>query len=87
MFQLFSMHKASRKSDYHVAVLALILTPRTAPNMSVYGPDHHFLGLWLDVVRYYLTCLHPVVGVSSSVWWFEYGNWCLVLVPCYDGLS
>ena len=45
-------------------MLALILGPRTALNMSMYGPDHHFQGQRLDVVRCYL---HPVVGVSSSV--------------------
>ena len=27
----------------------LILSPRTVPNVSVYGLDHHFQGQWLDV--------------------------------------
>ena len=87
MVQPFWMHEASRKSDYYVAVLALILSPRTVPNMSVYGPDHHFQGQRLDVVRCYFTLLHPVVGVNSSAWWFKYGNWCFVLVPCNVGPS
>ena len=30
-------------------MLALILSPRTVPNVSVYGLDHHFQGQWLDV--------------------------------------
>ena len=81
------MHEASRKSDYYVAVLALILSPRTALNMSVYGPDDHLQGQRLEVVRCYLTFLHHMVGVNSSVWWFKYGNWCFVLVPCYVGPS
>ena len=68
-------------------MLALILSPKTVPNMSVYGPDHHFLDQWLDVGRCYLIFLHLVVGVSRSVWWFKYGNWSLVLVPCYIGPS
>ena len=75
------------KNDYLVAVLALILSPRTVPNMSVYGPDHQFQDQWLDVERCYLIFLHPLVGVSRSVWWFKYGNWCFVLVPCYVGPS
>ena len=45
----FRMLVASRKDDYQVAALALILSPKTVPNMSVYGPDHHFQGQWLDV--------------------------------------
>ena len=69
MVQLFWMHEASRKNDYYVTVLALILSPETGPNMSVYGPDHHFQGLWLDIVSCHFTVLHPMVGVSSSVWW------------------
>ena len=40
---------------------ALILSPRTVPNVTVYGPDHHFLDQWLDVERCYLIFLHPVV--------------------------
>ena len=75
------------KNDYRVAVLALILSPRTVPNMSMYGPDHHFQDQWLDVETCHLIFLHPVVGVSGSVWWFTYGNWCFVLVPCYGGRS
>ena len=43
------------------------------PNVSVYGPDHHFQGQWLDVDRCYLIFLHLVVGVSGSVWWFKDG--------------
>ena len=66
------------KCDYRVAVLALILSPRTGPNVSVYGPDHHFQYQWLDVERCYLIFLHPVVCVSRSVLWFKYGNWCFV---------
>ena len=81
------MLEASGKSDYYVAVLSLILSPRTAPDVSVYGPDHHFQGQWFDVERCHLTFLHHVVGISSSVWWFKYGNWCLVLVQCYVGPS
>ena len=34
------------------------------PNVSVYGPDHHFQDQWLDVERCYLISLHPVVSVS-----------------------
>ena len=75
------------KNDYPVAVLALILSPRTVPNMSVYGPDHHFQDRWLDVERGYLDFLHLVVGVSRSIWWFKYGNWCFVRVLCYVGPS
>ena len=73
------------KNDYQVAVLALILSNRTVPNVSVYGPDHHFQDQWLDVERCYLVFLHLVVSVSSSVWWFKNGNWCLVFVPCNVG--
>ena len=40
---------ASRKDDYKVAVLAFDLSPKTVPNVSVYGPDHHFRDQWLDV--------------------------------------
>ena len=54
-------------------MLALILSPRTVPNVSVYGPDHHFQGQWLDVERCYLISLHLVVIVSLSVWWFKNG--------------
>ena len=35
-------------------MLALIPSPRTVPNLSVYGPDHHFQDQWLDVERCYL---------------------------------
>ena len=75
------------KNDYPVAVLALILSPRTVPNMSVYGPDHHFQDHWLDVERCHLIFPHHVVCVSRSVWWLKYGNWCFVFVPCYVGPS
>ena len=68
-------------------MLALILSPRTVPNMFVYGPDHHFQDQSLDVERCYLIFLHLVVGVSRSVWWFKKGSWCFVLVPCYVGPS
>ena len=68
-------------------MLALILSPRTVPNVFVYGPDYHFRGQWLDVDRGYLVFLHPVVGVSSPAWRFKEGNWCFVLVPCYVGPS
>ena len=47
-----------QKNDYQVAVLALILCPRTVPNVSMYGPDHHFQDQWLDVERCYLIFLH-----------------------------
>ena len=74
---------ASRKATKQVAVLALFPSPRTVPNVSVYGPDHN---QWLNVERCYLIFLHlVVVGVSSSVWWFKNGNWCLVFVPCSVG--
>ena len=66
-------------------MLALILSPRTVPNVSVYGPDYHFQDQRLDVERCYLIFLHPVVSVSRSVWWFKYGYWCFVLVPCDVG--
>ena len=66
-------------------MLALFLCPRTVPNLSVYGPDHHFQDQWLDVERCYLVFLLLVVSVSSSVWWFKNGNWCLVFVPCNVG--
>ena len=68
-------------------MLALILSPRTVPNTSVYGADHHFQDHWLDVVGCYLIFLHPVVSVHRSVLCFKYGNWCFVLVPCYVGPS
>ena len=55
--------------------------------MSMYGPDHHFQGQWLDVGRCHLIFLHLVVGISGSVWCFKDGNWCFVLVPCYVGFS
>ena len=71
------------KNDYAVAMLALILSPTTVPNMSVYGSGHHFHDQWLDLERCHLIFLHPVVGVSRSVWWFKDGNWCFVLVPWY----
>ena len=66
-------------------MLALFLSPRTVPDVSVYGPDHHFQDQWLDVERCYLIFLHLVVRVSSSVWWFKNGNWCLVFVTCNVG--
>ena len=69
------------KNDYQVAVLGLILSLRTVPNVSVYGPDHHFQDQWSNVERCYLTFLHPMVGVSRSVWWFKCGNCRFVLVP------
>ena len=68
-------------------MLALVLSPRTVPNVSVYGPNHHFRDQWLDIEGCYLIFLHPVVGVSGSVLWFKYGNWCFVLVSCYVGPS
>ena len=58
---------ASGKTDYQVAMLVRFLCPRTVPNVSVYGPDHHFQDQWLDVERCYLIFLHLVVSVSSSV--------------------
>ena len=36
------------------------------PNVSVYGPDHHFQGQWLDVGRCHLIFLHLAVGVSDQ---------------------
>ena len=67
-------------------MLALFVSFRTVPNVSVYGPDHHFQDQWLDVERCYPVFLHLVVSVSSSsVWWFKNGNWCLVFVPCNVG--
>ena len=45
-------------------MLALIQSPRTVPNVSVYGPDHHFKGQWLDVEICYLIFLHLVDTVS-----------------------
>ena len=68
-------------------MLALIQSPRTVPNVSVYWPDHHIQDQWLDVERCYLIFLHPVVFFSRSVWWFKNGNWCFVLVPCNVGPS
>ena len=52
------------KNDYLVAVFAFILSPRTVPNMSAYGPDHHFQGQWLDVESCYL--IFPSVSVDQS---------------------
>ena len=66
-------------------MLVLFLSPKTVPNVSVYGPDHHFQDQWLDVERRYLIFLHLVVNVSSSVRWFKNGNWCIVFVPCNVG--
>ena len=54
-------------------MLVFILSPRTVQKASVYGPDHHFQGQWLDVKRCYPIFLHPVLRVSRSVWWFKYG--------------
>ena len=55
------------KNDYQVAVSALILSPRTVPNMSVYGPDHHFQDQWLDGERCYLIfCILQSVSVDQS---------------------
>ena len=68
-----------QKNDYHVAVLALFLSPRTVPNVSVYGPDHHFQDQWLDVERCCLIFLHLVVSVSSSFWWLRMEIGVLVL--------
>ena len=45
-------------------MLAFDLSPKTVPNVSVYGPDHHFQGQWLDVGRCYLIFMHLVAGVS-----------------------
>ena len=67
--------------------MALIQSPRTVSNVSVYGLDHHFQDQWLDAERCYLIFLHSVVCVSKSDWWFKNGNWCFVLVPCYVGPS
>ena len=49
-------------------MLALILSPRTVPNVSLYGPDNHCLDQWLVVGRCYLIFLHLVVGVSRLLW-------------------
>ena len=68
-------------------MLDLFLSPRTVPNLFVYVPDHHFLDQWLHVGRCYLIFLHLMVGVSSSVWLFKNGNWCLAFVPCNVGPS
>ena len=38
-----------KKNDCQLAALALLLSPRTVPNLSVNGPDHHFQDQWLDV--------------------------------------
>ena len=48
-------------------MLALFLSPWTVPNVSVYGPDHHFQDQWLNVEKCYLIFLHLVVGVSSCL--------------------
>ena len=69
-----------KKNDDQVAVLALFLSARTVPNVSVYGPDHRFLDQWLNVERCYLIFLHLVVDVSTSVWWFKNENLCRVFV-------
>ena len=53
MVQLLMAACRIQKNDYQVAVLALILGPRTVPNVSVYGPDHHFMDQSLDVGRCY----------------------------------
>ena len=45
-------------------MLAFDLSPRTVPNVSMYGPDHHFQGQLLDVDRCCLIFLRLVVGVS-----------------------
>ena len=73
------------KNDYTVGVLALFLSPRTVPNMSVYGPDHRFQVQGLDFKRSHLVCLHPVVNVSSSVWWLSMEIGILYLFQCYVG--
>ena len=52
-------------------MLALFLSPRTVPNVSVYWPDHHFQDQWLNVEICYLIFLHLVVGVNSLVWWLK----------------
>ena len=63
--------------------LSSVSTPRTVPNLSVYGPDHHFQEQWFGIERCYLILLYPAVGVIRSVWRFKYGNWCFVFAPCY----
>ena len=75
------------KNDCPVAALALILSPRTVPNMSVYRPGPPLLGSMVGRRETLPHFPHPVVGVSRSVWWFKYGNWCFVLVPCYVNWS
>ena len=79
MVQPLSDARSIWKNDYQVAVVALFLSPRTVPSVSVCGSDHHFQDQLLHAKRYYLIVLHLVVGVSSSVWWFKNGNWCLHL--------
>ena len=53
LFDTYSIYEC----DYQAAVLALIQSPRTVPNVQ----DHHFQDQWLDVERCYLIFLHPVV--------------------------
>ena len=48
-------------------MLAVFLSPRTVPNVSVYVPDRRFQDQWLDIERGYLVFLHLVVSVSSSI--------------------
>ena len=68
-------------------MVAFDFSPKTVPSLSVYRPDHHFRGQWLDIDWSHLIFLHLVVGVSWSVWWFKDRYWCFVLVPCYVGHS
>ena len=67
------MLEASRKRRLLRSRAGLILSPETAPNVTVYGSDYHFQDQWLDVVGCYLISRHTVVSVSRSVLWLKYG--------------
>ena len=42
---------------------------------------------WLCIESCHLIFLHPEVGVSKSVRWFQYCNWCLMFAPSNVFLS
>ena len=49
-------------------MLALIQSPSSVPNVSVYGPDHHFQGQWLDVESCYLISCILWSLISCILW-------------------
>ena len=66
-FDMYLLSSIENKNYYQVAVLALILSPRTVPNVSMYGPDYHFQDQLLDIEKCYLIfCILWSVLVDQS---------------------